>query len=246
MGCEFYQLGAPCFDESGVLSSRRTLFRWVEKLVNSENPISLSWEVCPLGEPCFVELRSLSSWRTLFRWVEKFVLLENPVSLSWEVCPLGEPCFVELRSLSSWRTLFRWVEKFVLLENPVSIGVLNQETLGEGLTSELSGFAWLDPANRDRIRRAPYDSLSTYQPYHLICLITESDTIVIIKLLYITQPHCVGMGHFHVLISWMLPWGMYHGGYNHTVFEWDTFMCWFHGCYHGGYIYQWLRRPSVV
>ena len=22
---------------------------------------------------------------------------------------------------------------------------------------------------------------------------------------------------------------------NHTVFEWDTFMCWFHGCYHGRY-----------
>ena len=22
---------------------------------------------------------------------------------------------------------------------------------------------------------------------------------------------------------------------NHNVFEWDTFMCRFHGCYHGGY-----------
>ena len=42
------------------------------------------------------------------------------------------------------------------------------------------------------------------------------------------------MGHFHLLISWML----YHGEYalyNHAVFEWDTSRCWFDGCYHGGY-----------
>ena len=31
-------------------------------------------------------------------------------------------------------------------------------------------------------------------------------TILSIKLLHVTWPHCVWMGHFHVLISWMLSW----------------------------------------
>ena len=44
----------------------------------------------------------------------------------------------------------------------------------------------------------------------------------------------------HAVFQWdiFMCWfyGCYHGRYtlyNHTVFEWDTFLCWFHGCYHG-------------
>ena len=66
----------------------------------------------------------------------------------------------------------------------------------------------------------------------------------------ISKPHCLWMGRqFHVLISWMLSWEIYHYFPMLTpsilfninmlyitytaLFEWDTFMCWFHGCYHG-------------
>ena len=56
----------------------------------------------------------------------------------------------------------------------------------------------------------------------------------------------VWVGHFHVLISCMLPWGMYclsgtlpcvdfmYVTMGDVLFEWDTSMCWFHVCYHEG------------
>ena len=37
------------------------------------------------------------------------------------------------------------------------------------------------------------------------------------------------MGHFQVLISWEIS----PINYNHATFERGTFLCWFHGCYHG-------------
>ena len=49
--------------------------------------------------------------------------------------------------------------------------------------------------------------LVQHQPVELSPHVNTTYTIFITKLLYITSPRCVWMGHFHVLISWMLSWG---------------------------------------